>query len=70
MGTFPKYTFGLQYFTRIKVDPNDCNAEPSMAFLGWMAQVQVDKLPCGCDETQFNLFFGIWDQLIFDLAHW
>ena len=43
VGTFIKYIVGLQYFTLIKVKRNDCNVEPSMAFLRWTTRVWVDK---------------------------
>ena len=41
-----------------------------MSFSKWMAQVRVDSLTRGCNQTQFNLLFGKFDQLFFNHAWW
>lgn len=47
MGMFSKFIVGVQYFTLIEVELDARNAEPPMAFLGWMLWVKVDRLSQG-----------------------
>lgn len=70
MGISPKSIFGSQYFTLSEVKAYARDAKTLITFTGWMTHVRVDTLSHGSGQTQIDLFFGILDQLFFDLARW
>ena len=66
MGTFPKSTLGLQYFTLTEKKPNVHNAAPPIVFSRWLSCIRVDMLTQGSAQTNSPYL----DQFFAHPTHW